>query len=164
MEPDYIQEIDLHSPPDRELDPSRPVLLPLFISEKRVLPWIEKINSLIGLGIRQFILPAYGWLPLFLKLRKVNFFTGPFVYAYNSFAYQFLLGYQVQGIGLGEEIKSEQLGEIQNYKNIIKLKSASAVVLATRLMIPDGQYKLKNTFFDCGFFEEYTVLKIRQNL
>lgn len=156
------QEIDLHSPPSAKLNPKKPILLPLFVSEKRILSWKKKIHELLDAGFYKFILPTIGLIPVFEKYSGIEYFTGPFVYAYNSFSYQFILQHKIKGICLALDKNLEALGEMKNYKNMIWPVYNQVDLLATRLIIPQKQYQIKNSNFTVRTFEEYSYLELKK--
>lgn len=136
-----------------DLDPASVYLTPLFIPEERLEKAImhakAQENNLV-------VASSYGLMPLLKGKRK--FYTGPYIYCANSFAYAFLIENGAAVCVLPPDIGDVLLGKLSRYGSVVRLKRLVREMLATRLKMPQETYALWHSKFRVAAQGNYDVL------
>ncbi len=126
------------------MDPKALLCLPLFVPEEKLNKWHSRIRSLIEQGCRRWVLPTYGWLALFSEFKDLEIYCGPFFYAGNTPARQFLKIWKPAGIFNSAD------------PNQSPSQPIDGPLLITRIRLPDSKWQYKDreiTVKHCGDYD-----------
>ncbi len=159
-EPDSIvYPVELESGPEVKPSARTILLLPHFVSERLAEEWKERLRELVHRGYTRFLAPTFGWLSLREELPEAEFIAGPYFYAVNSLAVDFLERNGVRAFVLSPDIHEEDADPVSRYCGRIIPLNAPREMFITRLRVPEGEYRLKDRVFRPRFFREYTVVE-----
>lgn len=151
--------VTLHGDPTAPPAPDTVLVLPHFVSESRVEHWKDRLAELASRGYTRFIAPTYGWLALREDLPVVEFIAGPYLYAVNPLAVDFLARRGVRSFILSPDIREEDAEPVSRFAGRIATLNAPRELFITRLRVPDGEYRLRGKVYRPRYFEEYTVIE-----
>ena len=159
-EPDFTAyPVELEGAPEAEPSERTILILPHFVSERAVASWRERLRALVQQGYARFLAPTFGWLSLREELPGAEFIAGPYFYAVNSNAVDFLGRYGVRSFVLSPDIKTEDAEPVSGFGGRLVSLNAPREMFITRLRAPEGEYRMKDTVFRPRHFREYTVVE-----
>jgi hypothetical protein len=137
------------------------LLLPHFVPEAAVGDWKARLRQLVGQGYTRFIAPTYGWFYLRKEIPAAEFIAGPYCYAVNPLAVDFLERNGVRAFILSPDIPGEDAGAVSRFSGRLVALNAPKEMFITRLRVPPGEYVFKGKVFRPRYFPEYTVVEER---
>lgn len=135
------------------------LLLPHFVSERMIDSWGKRLRELVRLGYSRFLAPTYGWLSLRDEPEGVEFIAGPYLYAVNPFAVDFLERNGVREFVLSPDIGDDEAGPVAHFEGRLIPRNPPREMFITRLCIPAGAYSMKGSVFRPRHYQEYTVVE-----
>lgn len=153
---DKFKEIILEKPAPR--GKANPCLLPLFIPENKVRAWQNKITGMVKDGYKRFIVPGYGARLLFEKETPPDLVSGPYLYAANSLAFDFLVSLGFKEIALTPDIADDMLSSLSGYAGAARIAGMPAEFFVTRLKLPNKEYHKEGLSLKVEEFEDYSVI------
>jgi hypothetical protein len=159
-EPDFILfPAELEGEPEAAPSPRVILQLPHFVSERSVPAWKERLRALVRRGYTRFLAPTYGWLSLRDAFPEAEFIAGPYCYAVNSLAVDFLGRHGVRSFVLSPDIPPEDAEPVTRFGGRLVPLNVPREMFITRLRVPEGEYRLKDTVFRPRRLPEYTVVE-----
>ncbi|RPI90308.1 MAG: hypothetical protein EHM32_11690 [Spirochaetales bacterium] len=137
--------------------PDEVILLPLFVSDKRLPGMHDAIAGLIAGGNRRFMIPTYGWIEFFSRYDGVELFGGPFLYAVNTLAYAEIVSKGVSYFTVSPDMYNERVVTI-SYRGHLLPRAFRKEFMATRLRLPDTCYRGEKATIRVAHYAEYDVV------
>jgi hypothetical protein len=135
------------------------LLLPHFVPEAVAADWKERLRELVEKGYTRFIAPTCGWLSLRRELPEAEFIAGPYCYAVNPLAVDFLERNGVYPFILSPDIPEKDAEPVSRFSGRLVALNAPREMFITRLRVRPGEYARSGRIYRTRYFQDYAVIE-----